>query len=70
MSQRFLRGARKLTSRCRDVVAFVKQGTEPRIGVISDNIDDGLADFMRKVITEYGGSPRRQLASTIAELES
>lgn len=37
-----------------DVVAFVKKGTEPRIGVISDNVDPDLTEFMRRVIKEYG----------------
>lgn len=45
-------------ARCRDVVAFIKPGTEPRIGVISDNIDQNLTAFMRKLITEYGAFAR------------
>lgn len=45
-----------------DVVAFVKEGTEPRIGVISDNVDPTLTEFMRSVITEFGESERRSRA--------
>lgn len=37
----------------RDVVAFVKSGTKPRIGVISDNVSEPLTDFMRLLVTEY-----------------
>jgi bacterial leucyl aminopeptidase len=39
-----------------DVVAFVKEGTEPRIGVISDNVDVELTKFMTRVIEEFGTS--------------
>lgn len=37
-----------------DVVAFVKKGTERRIGVISDNVDEGLTALMRRLIGEFG----------------
>ncbi|ORY47192.1 hypothetical protein BCR35DRAFT_310950 [Leucosporidium creatinivorum] len=40
-----------------DVVAFVKKGTEPRIGVISDNVDQDLTEFMRRVIGEFAEIP-------------
>ena len=66
----------------RDVVAFVKPGSKPTIGLLNDNSDDGLVDFMRKLITEYGElssvsrhsleaelSPQRQLAIRIPNVD-
>lgn len=36
-----------------DVVAFHKKGTEERIGVISDNVDEDLTNLMRRLVREF-----------------
>lgn len=36
-----------------DVVAFHKKGTEERIGVISDNVDEDLTNLMRRLVRQF-----------------
>ncbi|GAA6030935.1 hypothetical protein JCM8097_008945 [Rhodosporidiobolus ruineniae] len=40
-----------------DVVAYVKPGTTPVVGLITDNADPDLVDFMKLVINEYAEIP-------------
>ncbi|GAA5881116.1 hypothetical protein JCM1840_007109 [Sporobolomyces johnsonii] len=40
-----------------DVVAFVRSGTKPVIGVIGDGVSQELTEFMRLLISEYSTIP-------------
>lgn len=41
----------------RDVVAYVKPGTTPAIGVITDGVNLDLVEFMELLIDEYATIP-------------
>ncbi|SCV69455.1 BQ2448_2475 [Microbotryum intermedium] len=54
VAQAYARGGKQIRAMFHmDVVAFVKTGTKPRIGVIGDNVSQPLTQFMRQLITEY-----------------
>lgn len=36
------------------MTAYIKSGTKPVVGIINDNVDQGLVVFMRQIVTEYG----------------
>ncbi|GAA5824764.1 hypothetical protein JCM11251_005331 [Rhodosporidiobolus azoricus] len=40
-----------------DVVAYVKPGTKPVVGLITDGVNDNLTDFMELLINEYAQIP-------------
>lgn len=41
----------------RDVVAYIKPGTEPVIGMITDGTDQDLVEFMKLIVDEYATIP-------------
>jgi leucyl aminopeptidase len=52
------------------VTAYIKSGTKPVVGIINDNVDQGLVVFMRQIVTEYGewetGDKRAGLMDSLA----
>ena len=42
-----------------DMTAWVKKGTEERVGIIQDFVDPALTSFIEELIAEYRMSSRR-----------
>lgn len=50
----------------RDVVAYVKPGTTPVIGLITDGVSDDLTEYMKLLIDEYAQIPYGKLLLTLS----
>ena len=40
-----------------DMTAYVKPGTEERIGIIQDFVDAGLTEYLERLVKEYCDIP-------------
>lgn len=45
-----------------DMTAWVKQGTEERVGIIQDYVDPALTSFIEELIAEYREFSSRGIA--------